>query len=124
MRRALFVAAVIAAATAVSSTAPASSSTEPARVPGGLLTGQHYLDLGEDEKGYYSLGLVDGMLVAPLLRSPASEVRWLRECLTGMTGRQLANILTSYLRDHPEKLDDAAHVPMLTAMRAACGASG
>lgn len=93
-------------------------------MPAGLLTGAHYLELGEDEKGYYALGLIDGMLVAPLLRSPPGEVRWLRACLTGMTGRQLAGILTSYLREHPEKLEDPVHVPMLTAMRAACGAAG
>ncbi len=124
VKRALLVAASIAAVAVASPVPSASRSTEPVRVPGGLLTGQHYLDLGDDEKGYYALGLVDGMLVAPLLRAPASEVRWLRQCLTGMTGRQLADILTRYLRDHPEKRQDPAHVPMLTAMRAACGASG
>lgn len=64
------------------------------------------------------------MLAAPLLRAPANEVRWLRGCLTGMNARQLATILATYLRDHPEARQDDAHVPMLAAMRAACGASG
>lgn len=124
MKRALFVAAFIATVAVVSTAPSVSRSAESVWVPRGLLTGQQYLDLDDDEQGYYALGLIDGMLVAPLLRAPASEVRWLRECLTGMTGRQLAAILASHLRDHPEKRQDDVHVPMLAAMRAACGASG
>jgi hypothetical protein len=119
-----FLAACIAALALAWAPPFVARSTEPPRASGGLLTGQQFLDLEDDEKGYYTLGLVDGLLLAPLLRAPATEVRWLPDCLTGMTGRQLAAILTTYLRDHPEKRQSDVHVSMLAAMRAACGASG
>lgn len=124
MTRARLLPAAVVAVALVTCAASLSRSAEPGPVPGGLLTAERYLTLGEDEQGYYALGLVDGMLVAPALKAPASEVRWLRDCLTGMTGRQLADILGRYLREHPEARAQDAHVSMPAAMRAACGGSG
>lgn len=83
----------------------------------GFVTGQGYLDMAEAQREAYAVGVIDGLLLAPLLGNAA---RWPAPCVTGMTSRQAAAILTNELQQNPGAWHQSAHTSMYKAVLAAC----
>jgi hypothetical protein len=89
-------------------------------VSSGFLKGKDYLDFTTEEKRAYAMGVMNGMLVAPLLGAPEEKVAWLEKCTTEMTDEQIAAIITKYLNDHPGDWHRQMNVLSLNAMIATC----
>jgi len=86
----------------------------------GFLTGEVYLKLDHVEQRAYSMGLVNGMLLAPFFDAPKARMDWLEKCLTGMTDTQVTALFLKYLRDNPSRWHETPHAPMFAALRDAC----
>lgn len=86
----------------------------------GFSTGEKYLNMTAAQKRYYSMGIVNGMLLAPLFGAPKENMAGLESCISGMTDTQVAAILTDYLNKHPAQWNDTPHVPMYKALMEAC----
>lgn len=86
----------------------------------GFLSGEEYLNLDTTGKRSYAMGVLSGMLTAPLFGAPEEKVSWLSSCAVNMSDEQVAAILTKYLRDNPGKWQYAMNVTSFNAMRASC----
>lgn len=89
-------------------------------VSSGFLKGKDYLDFTAEEKRAYAMGVMNGMLVAPLLGAPQEKVAWLEKCTTDMIDEQVSAIITKYLNDHPGEWHHQMNVLSLKAMMATC----
>ena len=97
-----------------------SANDEGVLIRSGFVSGQQYLALAEEKQSAYAMGVVDGILLAPIFGAPKKRMLQLEDCLTGMSDTQVAAILTKYLRDHPARWHDSAHVLMYSALLDAC----
>jgi hypothetical protein len=93
-------------------------------VHNGFLRGEEYLHLDAGTQRGYEMGIVDGMLLAPLFGAPATwdgtKIEPLANCITGMTDTQVAAIISKFLRDHPERWNQNLHVVVFSAFKQAC----
>ena len=69
----------------------------------GFLDGEEYLQLPDLQKRDYAMGLLDGILTAPILGADKRGMKWLENCVVDMSGNQLSAILEKELRDNPEE---------------------
>lgn len=101
---------------------PQSSKTDeqPLVVHDGFITGQQFRGLPEPSKRSYAAGLVDGVLLAPLMGAPKARMKWLESCLVGMTDEQVAAIIVKFVNDNPARWHEPVHVQFFSAMRSAC----
>ena len=88
----------------------------------GFLTGQEYLDFDARTQQGYAMGVVDGMLLAPMFGAPsdAAKLKSLANCIEGMSNAQVKAIIDKFLKDHPERWNDPMHAVTYTAMMEAC----
>jgi len=86
----------------------------------GLGTGEAYLNMSSREQRAYAIGVVNGMLLAPLFGAPKEKMLRIESCLVGMTDTQVAAILTKYLRENPGRWHETPHVPMYAALIETC----
>jgi hypothetical protein len=86
----------------------------------GFATGEQYLRMEEVEQRAYAMGIVNGILLAPLFGAPGWELKWFERCVAGMTDGQVATILRKYLRDNPGRWHETPHVPLYSAMLKVC----
>ncbi len=94
----------------------------------GFLTGEQYLHLTEGDqyhlealtRMYYAMGLIDGIILAPLLGGSERRTFNLGECLDGMTSTQVDAILSKYLNENPRRWHESAHTSMYAALVTAC----
>ena len=95
-------------------------SVDPVTIHNGFLTGTEYLALPEEGRWFYAAGLVDGILLAPLLGAPQANLVGVETCVTGMDNHQAAAILTAHLRMRPEIWHTSAHTAMYAALVERC----
>jgi hypothetical protein len=97
-------------------------SPTPLRVTisSGFLTGKEYLDMGIVGRRGYGMGVINGMLVAPLFGAPESKVKWLNDCTEDMTDEQIEAILTKYIQDSPAEWHHSLNLLSINAMTKAC----
>jgi hypothetical protein len=95
-------------------------AAEPVLIQNGFGTGEEYLKMSPLEQRAYAMGIVNGMLLAPLFGAPKDRMFRFESCVTGMTDSQVAAILTKYLRDNPGRWHETPHAPMYTALMKAC----
>jgi hypothetical protein len=89
-------------------------------ISGGFLKGKGYLDMDITEKRAYAMGVINGMLAAPLMGAPEERVEWLVTCTRKMDDEQVAAILTKHVRDNPENWHNGMNILSWNAMRLAC----
>ena len=109
----------------LSALAPAglAAQKEPVEIKlGYFLQGNGYLKLPEAAKGTYVMGVVDGLLGAPVFDAPRKKTVWLEHCIVGMSSEQLAAIVDKYLRENPAQWNWAMNVLVYSAMSDACQA--
>jgi hypothetical protein len=90
------------------------------KISPGFFTGTDYLDMSDTEKRAYVTGEVNGMLVAPFFGAPEENLNWLKTCSGKMSDEQLATILTRYIRDQPNQMQQNLNVVTFSALREAC----
>jgi hypothetical protein len=86
----------------------------------GFATGEDYLNMTEAEQEAYAMGVVNGMLVAPLFGAPKKRLAWLEGCMRGKSSSQVTALFTNYLRENPLRWNETPHVTMYSALRNAC----
>jgi len=89
-------------------------------VNSGFGTGELFLSLSESEQRSYAVGVINGMLVAPMFGAQKKKMRWFEQCIQNMTDSQVTSILVKFLRDNPGRWHETPHVPMFTALKEAC----
>ena len=89
-------------------------------VESGFLKGENYLLLEPRARHTYVIGLIDGMLAAPLLGGSPQRASTLKQCIEGMTDSQLDAILSKYLKDNPDRWNIAAQISMVNALTGFC----
>ena len=89
-------------------------------VPFGFYTGERFLDLNENDKRMYTEGLIDGFLGSGLFGGSTEAVRTLKDCITGMDDKQLAAILTKFVKDNPERWQQPINILAFNALNGAC----
>ncbi len=95
-------------------------AANPVEIKNGFGTGEDYLSMTAAQQQAYAMGVINGMLLAPLFGAPKIEMNWLETCVVGMSDTQIAAILTKYLRDHPGRWHETPHAPMYAALREIC----
>ena len=96
------------------------ASQQTVKISPGFFTGKDYLDMSDTEKRAYVTGEINGMLVAPFFGAPEENVNWLKTCSARMSDEQLASILSRYLRDQPNQMQQNLNVVTFNALRVAC----
>lgn len=89
-------------------------------VHNGFLTGNDYLKLGKEERVFYAVGIIEGMLLSPFLGAPQNRLSWIEHCMEGMTNYQAEAIISKYLENHPGEWHQQLHVTTFDAMNEAC----
>lgn len=87
----------------------------------GLLTGAKYLSLPLSERNDVVTGIVEGMLVAPLLGAPDRQAYKLGQCLEGKDNTEIEIIITTFARNNPDRLLSNIGILAHTALSKACG---
>lgn len=96
------------------------SAQDEVYIKNGFVTGEAYLLLDATSQTRYASGLVDGLLIAPLMGAPASKMAWLQSCVVSMSDSQVAAMLSQELKSNPGSWHQSAHVPMYSALNKAC----
>lgn len=104
-------------------THPSFAVDEVVEIRNSIVDGNTFLGWPEDRQEMYSMGLLDGMLLAPLFGAPKAKMKWLERCITGMTGAQLAAMMRVDLKNNPGQWHRSVHSSMYRAMLDACPAS-
>jgi len=91
------------------------------QIHNGFGTAQQYLDMSHTEQTSYAMGVVNGMLVTPLLGVPEKDVAWLGQCVEGMNNYQVAAIIAKHIKENPERWHYGLHVESWWAIKKACG---
>jgi hypothetical protein len=86
----------------------------------GFGTGLDYMQMPDTRKQAYAMGVIDGMLLAPLFGAPKSNMRWFESCVENMTDIQVAAILTKYLEKNPGRWHQTTHALMFSATKEVC----
>ena len=86
----------------------------------GFFTGKDYLDMSDTEKRAYVTGEINGMLVAPFFGAPEERLQWLKSCTSNLSDEQTAAIVTNYINEQPNRLNESLNVLTFTALRTAC----
>jgi hypothetical protein len=102
---------------------PMLSFAEPVLIKDGFMTGNKFMELSSDEQSAYAMGLVDGMLLAPIFDAPKAKLIWLESCIVGMSNKQVAAMLRKELESKPGEWHYSAHHAMYRAMLEACPGS-
>lgn len=86
----------------------------------GFLKGNDYRTHGDSERAEYVMGVLDGLLAAPVFGAPKKNLAWLEACTVGMTNDQVTAIVDKYLRENPEQWNEGMNVLVYSAMLGAC----
>ena len=96
------------------------SRAEGVLVPNGFRTAQEYLELSEDQRVAYVMGLVDGIFIGPLFGASEARVKALQSCLQESDNIQIAAILSKYIQDKPERWHEGANMLFNSRMLELC----
>lgn len=94
-------------------------------IKAGFLTAEEFTHMNDQSQRDYAMGVVDGMLLAPLFGAPRAwndgqKIGAFGDCITGMTDAQVAAIISKFVRDHPEHWNHSLNVVAFKAMTQAC----
>ena len=89
----------------------------------GFMKGKNFMALSSSAQSAYAMGVVDGMLLAPLFKAPKVNMDWLERCIVGMTNEQVSTILRKELEKDPGTWDHSVHSTMYNALLTACPGS-
>ena len=96
------------------------ASQQTVKISPGFFTGKDYLDMSDTERRAYVTGEINGMLVAPFFGAPEENLNWLKTCSSKLSDEQLASILSRYIRDQPNQMQQNLNVVTFNALREAC----
>lgn len=88
----------------------------------GFVTGQEYLDMSPSEQDSYVMGIVDGLLVAPLIFDSGFRAQPIKTCISTKIwdGRHLSLNVLKYIQKRPSEWNKAAHQMTLSVLQELC----
>jgi hypothetical protein len=104
--------------------ATAAEPTAPVLVHHGFYTGNLYNALPEPARRTYVTGVIDGLMISPLLGVEKRDLAWFENCVTGMQDNQSEAVVDRYVATHPERWDDNMALLVFGAMQDACATRG
>ncbi len=103
---------------------PTQNASDPDKgvlIHDGFGTAAVFLDqMSDAERRAYAIGVVNGMLVSPLLGAPKERLRALERCFENMTDKQVAALLLKHIREHPERWHYGLHIESWVALKDGC----
>jgi hypothetical protein len=96
------------------------ANQQTVKISPGFFSGKDYLDMSDTEKRAYITGEINGMLVAPFFGAPEENVNWLKTCSGKLSDEELATILTRFIREQPNQMQQNLNVVTFNALREAC----
>ena len=86
----------------------------------GFVSGEHYLNGTSAFRKAYAMGVIDGLMTAPLIEGSEKRALALGVCMEGMSDSQVAAILTKNLNDRPETWNLPVNISMYRALILIC----
>lgn len=74
----------------------------------GFFTGNSFREMSQAQQLAYVTGLFDGMMLAPMLGAPESEMKRFDQ-MKGINNGQILAIVTKALEEHPEEWHECMH---------------
>lgn len=87
-------------------------------------TGEVFMGMIEDDKALYLLGLGDGINLSPFFKVDEETYARYRSCFQGLTGADLANLVSAYLQVNPGQLTESIHLSAFKAYTEYCNQQG
>jgi hypothetical protein len=81
---------------------------------------EDFVDLSEDDRLMYTIGLMDGFSGSALFGATDETVATLTSCTKDMDSKQLSAIITKYVKDHPESWQYPLSLEAYNALSSAC----
>ena len=83
-------------------------------------SGTTFMDMIDDDKALYLLGLGDGINLAPFFKANDEIYAIYHDCFLGLTGMDRVNLVTAYLNQHPVEMDQGVHITAFKAYSEYC----
>lgn len=98
------------------------NSEQSVWIKSGFVKRIDYLGYSSQEQQLYVMGVVDGLLVSPMIAGNTPKEKAIRDCLSdrSITSTQIQLTTFKVVRDNPEKLDQDAHVAVYVAITDIC----
>jgi hypothetical protein len=93
-------------------------------VPGGFLKAGQFKDLSPEMREGYAMGLLNGLFVSTIFDANEEGLKTLSDCTKEMGSGQIAEIISKYVREHPEAWHEALSTQSLNAMISVCPGVG
>jgi hypothetical protein len=93
------------------------AQSNPIQIKNGFGTGNDYRQYTKAERLSYSMGFVNGLLMAPAFDAPKQQTKWLEEYVVGMKSEQVATIISKFLDDNPGRWHEALNVLSFAATK-------
>ena len=93
---------------------------DPVAIKRGFFTGNDFLQLSQDDKRDYVIGMTDGLLLAPIFGAPKAEMKWVEDCLTDMNNVQISAILEFFLKNNPARWHQQMNILTFVALKENC----
>ncbi len=97
------------------------SQAPPVIIHNGFLKAEDFTHMDERRQRDYSIGLIEGMMLAPLFGAPSDgSLKRLLDCTVGMSDSQIAAIFAKFAKDHPERWNENLHTVAYAAIMDGC----
>ena len=94
---------------------------KPVTIKNGFVKGTNYLEFTPDEKLAYTIGIIDGMFLAPLFAgSMEKTLANMEKCLEKMNSSEVTGRLERYLKENPQRRREPMNVSAYHALMEAC----
>jgi hypothetical protein len=88
--------------------------------PPAFIKAEAFLELSGADQMMYTTGLVDGFYASTFFGATNKTVANLTSCVKDMDNKQVAAIITKYVKDHPEQWHFALSALAHSALNSAC----
>ena len=104
----------------IASFAISSDDSVGVRIQDGFIDGNEFLGHSAQEKRFYAIGVIEGMLLSPIFGAPKNNLAWFEDCVVGMSARQVVAIFEKFLSENLGRWHESMHGLSYAAMLDAC----
>ena len=104
----------------ISASQSKSSESSDVVIPNGFMRAGEFVKLTQEQRDFYTVGFIDGLLVSTMMGADLQRVRALKNCTTGMKSSQIAEIIRRYVDAKPEIWHHELHTESVNALASVC----
>jgi len=120
MKPASFVLAAALGLFAATTAGQEEKKLRPIHTPARFCSAEKFLELDEAYRSMYVMGLMDGFYASAFFGGRGDTVEKLRLCTKDMDVKQVAAIITKYVKDHPEGWHLPLSIEAVNALNTTC----